>query len=219
MPPNAPSCSVYAEDWNSVMWAATSYHPGGVNAVFLDGSVRFISETIDTGNLALPPVSSGPSPYGVWARWVPRTAAKPQLAISSLQDIGRPCTSIRNRVLVPAALSWSGTLGDVVGGSSCAAGFGFLCWQGFAFALAVVAVADSKDSPKSPERSLIKARRWKAPPYRSAPRVKDARASGRTDASGKFSLTTLNPDDGTAPGNTKSLSQRSKSRPSRPDHR
>ena len=66
MPPNAPSCSIYAEDWNSVMWAATSYHPGGVNAVFLDGSVRFISDTIDTGNLALPPVASGPSPYGVW---------------------------------------------------------------------------------------------------------------------------------------------------------
>jgi prepilin-type processing-associated H-X9-DG protein len=66
MPPNAPSCSVYAEDWNAVMWAPTSYHPAGVNGVFLDGSVRFIRETIDTGNLAVRPPTSGPSPYGVW---------------------------------------------------------------------------------------------------------------------------------------------------------
>ena len=55
MPPNAPSCAELAQDWNAVMWAATSYHPGGVNAVFLDGSVRFISDTIDTGNLGSAP--------------------------------------------------------------------------------------------------------------------------------------------------------------------
>jgi prepilin-type N-terminal cleavage/methylation domain-containing protein len=66
MPPNGPSCAIFAEDWNAVMWAPTSYHAGGVVGVLLDGSVRFINETIDTGNLALPPVLSGPSPYGVW---------------------------------------------------------------------------------------------------------------------------------------------------------
>jgi len=66
MPPNGPSCAVFGDDWNAVMWSPTSYHPGGVNAAFLDGSVRFISDTIDTGNLNLPTVSSGPSPYGVW---------------------------------------------------------------------------------------------------------------------------------------------------------
>jgi hypothetical protein len=31
-----------------------------------DGSVRFINESIDTGNLAAPEVTQGPSPYGVW---------------------------------------------------------------------------------------------------------------------------------------------------------
>jgi hypothetical protein len=31
-----------------------------------DGSVRFIDETIDTGNLSLKHPGSGPSPYGVW---------------------------------------------------------------------------------------------------------------------------------------------------------
>ncbi|TVQ03755.1 MAG: DUF1559 domain-containing protein, partial [Planctomycetaceae bacterium] len=44
-------------------------HPGGVNAVLMDGSVRFISESIDTGNTSLPPpgaVNTGMSPYGVW---------------------------------------------------------------------------------------------------------------------------------------------------------
>jgi prepilin-type N-terminal cleavage/methylation domain-containing protein/prepilin-type processing-associated H-X9-DG protein len=66
LPPNAPSCSIYNEDWNAVMWSASSYHPGGVNAAFMDGSVRFVSDTIDTGNLSLAPVASGPSPYGVW---------------------------------------------------------------------------------------------------------------------------------------------------------
>jgi hypothetical protein len=32
----------------------------------MDGSVRFISDSINTGNQALPPVTAGLSPYGVW---------------------------------------------------------------------------------------------------------------------------------------------------------
>ena len=67
--PNSPSCvnnnNVNA-DSTSGAYSPTSNHPGGVNGVMVDGSVRFISDNINTGNLALPEVSIGPSPYGVW---------------------------------------------------------------------------------------------------------------------------------------------------------
>jgi prepilin-type N-terminal cleavage/methylation domain-containing protein len=69
LPPNAPSCvydaNVNADSQGGVL-SAGSYHPGGVMGVMADGSCRFISETINTGNLATGWVAAGPSPYGVW---------------------------------------------------------------------------------------------------------------------------------------------------------
>ena len=73
-PPNGPSCGVSWSD--SLICKASSYHTGGVNGVFADGSVRFISETVDCGDLSAPlPFKetgktsrsmSGKSPFGVW---------------------------------------------------------------------------------------------------------------------------------------------------------
>lgn len=67
--PNSISCLNDANgnaDSTGGVLNAGSYHPGGVNAVLMDGSVRFFSSSIDTGNTALPPVTSGISPYGIW---------------------------------------------------------------------------------------------------------------------------------------------------------
>ncbi|MCL4190890.1 MAG: DUF1559 domain-containing protein [Thermoguttaceae bacterium] len=67
--PNGPACvydgNVNADSTGAVLPPA-SRHPGGVNVLLCDGSVRFISNTIDTGNLGAAPVASGRSPYGVW---------------------------------------------------------------------------------------------------------------------------------------------------------
>jgi prepilin-type processing-associated H-X9-DG protein len=73
LPPNAIACA-----WNfgggfieapSAFYTANSNHTGGVNTARVDGSVSFVSDSVDTGGL---PASrqgmylQGPSPYGVW---------------------------------------------------------------------------------------------------------------------------------------------------------
>lgn len=70
LPPNSPSCvnGTNSEDPNNAIYSAASAHTGGVQCLFADGAVRFISENIDTGNrTAAPPGRvKTPSPFGVW---------------------------------------------------------------------------------------------------------------------------------------------------------
>jgi len=86
LPPNSPNCH-YDPDQSSGTWhtkalvSASSNHPGGVNVSFLDGSVRFVSNTINVENLhrrvlTQSPIDNPPEfpydedgrfSYGVWA--------------------------------------------------------------------------------------------------------------------------------------------------------
>jgi prepilin-type N-terminal cleavage/methylation domain-containing protein/prepilin-type processing-associated H-X9-DG protein len=66
LPPDSPSCA--ADNWGDTwgVFSASSYHTGGVNVLLADGSGRFVSDGVDTGNLSAGEVASGASPYGVW---------------------------------------------------------------------------------------------------------------------------------------------------------
>lgn len=74
LPPNAPSCegtdygtsAVPTNGPGSGVFPPNSYHPDGVLGLMGDGSVRFINEQIDTGNLAGSEAIGGPSVFGVW---------------------------------------------------------------------------------------------------------------------------------------------------------
>lgn len=60
LPPNTPTCSAGPDNlsnWPGI-FTAGSRHPGGVNCLLGDASVRFISQTIDS--------TGGPSGFGTW---------------------------------------------------------------------------------------------------------------------------------------------------------
>ena len=66
--PNGPSCHWGGVDGNEHMGTLSAFHPAGAQVCNADGSVAFVSETIDSGNQAANDVANpaGPSPYGVW---------------------------------------------------------------------------------------------------------------------------------------------------------
>ena len=85
LPPNSPSCANGGGQQEDPLVSASSYHTGGVNVCLMDGSVRFISETISTTNLdQIPPVDAngqwhtyrGASIYGVWGSIGSRTGGE-----------------------------------------------------------------------------------------------------------------------------------------------
>ncbi|MCA9191202.1 MAG: DUF1559 domain-containing protein [Planctomycetales bacterium] len=66
--PNSPACAdggTWGDSTHLVIPPA-SRHTGGVNASFVDGSVHFMSDNIDTGNTSARQTLTGPSMYGAW---------------------------------------------------------------------------------------------------------------------------------------------------------
>jgi prepilin-type N-terminal cleavage/methylation domain-containing protein/prepilin-type processing-associated H-X9-DG protein len=69
LPPQSLSCSSAGIGDNMTqfgIFSAQSYHSGGVMTGFFDGSVSFISDTIDCGNSSAVQVLLGKSEFGVW---------------------------------------------------------------------------------------------------------------------------------------------------------
>jgi len=70
LPPNSVSCYGWnptSDYYASGLMAATSNHSGGVQVSRVDGSVSFISNTINCGDLTTTTApTTGKSPYGVW---------------------------------------------------------------------------------------------------------------------------------------------------------
>jgi prepilin-type N-terminal cleavage/methylation domain-containing protein/prepilin-type processing-associated H-X9-DG protein len=68
-PPHTPMCVYEIGQRQHDRWGVlppNSNHQGGVNVGLLDGSVRFITNTIDCNGASERAVKTGPSPFGVW---------------------------------------------------------------------------------------------------------------------------------------------------------
>jgi prepilin-type N-terminal cleavage/methylation domain-containing protein/prepilin-type processing-associated H-X9-DG protein len=69
IPPNGPSCVKRNNEAELGFYTATSHHSGGVNCGFSDGSVRFVSDNVDTNGT--PDTRTGiylhgDSVFGIW---------------------------------------------------------------------------------------------------------------------------------------------------------
>ncbi|MDR1290628.1 MAG: DUF1559 domain-containing protein [Planctomycetaceae bacterium] len=69
IPPNGPSCVKRNNEAELGFYTATSYHTGGVNCGFVDGSIHFVSDSVDTNgtpNTQTGIYLQGDSVFGVW---------------------------------------------------------------------------------------------------------------------------------------------------------
>jgi prepilin-type processing-associated H-X9-DG protein len=83
LPPNSPSATSSKGELEGVM-SASSLHPGGVHVLFADGSVKFVSNSIDAGDPSAASISddvaagferpNSQSPYGLWGALGTRAA-------------------------------------------------------------------------------------------------------------------------------------------------
>jgi prepilin-type N-terminal cleavage/methylation domain-containing protein len=72
--PNGPACA-YRTSRDISIGTPTSNHTGGVNLSRADGSVMFVSDTIDSGT-GEAAAKSGPSVYGVWGAFGSRNGGE-----------------------------------------------------------------------------------------------------------------------------------------------
>ncbi|MCM2369835.1 DUF1559 domain-containing protein [Aporhodopirellula aestuarii] len=73
LPPNSPTCPLdWGVAWQSGIYSSGSRHQGGVHILMADGSVTFITDSIEAGNPEADSISKNynnvgqQSPYGVW---------------------------------------------------------------------------------------------------------------------------------------------------------